>query len=137
MIFKPFSVTPVAGPVAAAVMRAPVQVPPVVVPVARLRFGYGPFEVAPGIAPPTRRLVHAGRPYELRRDHRAEATAAAVTLAAAAVTAKAMASKPRAREEFLARTSTVPPGERAAAEQEQRDDVDDEADPTETLAQAD
>lgn len=48
----------------------------------------------------------------------AEATAAAVTLAAAAVTAKAMASKPRAREEFLARTSTVPPGERASAEQE-------------------
>lgn len=47
-----------------------------------------------------------------------EATAAAVTLAAAAITAKAMASKPRARAEFLEKVNAVPPEARPAAEAE-------------------
>ncbi len=45
------------------------------VPVARLRFGYGPFDLAPGVAGPPRRMSHASRVYEVRRDTATEARA--------------------------------------------------------------
>jgi superfamily II DNA or RNA helicase len=50
-------------------------------PVARLRFGYGPFDLPPGAANLPRRMSHAGRVYELRRDLGAENEAVADLLA--------------------------------------------------------
>jgi superfamily II DNA or RNA helicase len=41
-------------------------------PVARLRFGYGPFDLPAGAASLPRQMSHAGRIYELRRDLGAE-----------------------------------------------------------------
>ncbi|MCQ4162165.1 SNF2-related protein [Roseomonas sp. GC11] len=50
-------------------------------PIARLRFGYGPFELPPGVASLSRRMSHAGRVYEVRRDHDAETDAVRALLA--------------------------------------------------------
>jgi hypothetical protein len=46
-----------------------------------------------------------------------EATAAAITMSAAAVTARAMAAKPKARQEYLEKVNAIPEAERPAAEQ--------------------